>query len=419
MKKAKSVVFAVCIAAALTGSQTFVSPTVVQAAETLLPNMSSTAYNGGNIFTQCGYKGECTWFTYGRTYEKLGIKLPREFYGNAIDWWYANAKDKVFNYGTEPRANSIIVWYGGPKSHGHVGFVEKVVGDTVYFNEGNFSIRGNYDGRLKSMSKEEIKNRGNIFLKGYIYVGEKATGTSPETPSSGTGETSSSSTGYVKLSNPHSGLNVRSSNSSSSYIIGALSNNSKVSIVGKAGDWYKISYGSSYGYVSANYITSQAGTSSNGSGSSTSSGGGSVASTAKYGTVKLNNSGSSLNMRSGASTGSSVIASLSHGTKIEILENCGEWYKAKSGSTTGYVSKAYIAADETNAGSGTSSSTGVKTVTLNDSSSTLNMRVSPWYGKVIASLRNGTQVEVLSTEGRWLKVKAGSQTGYVHSDYVK
>lgn len=38
------------------------TPNIVFAATS--PNISSSAYNSENIFTQSGYKGQCTWFVW-------------------------------------------------------------------------------------------------------------------------------------------------------------------------------------------------------------------------------------------------------------------------------------------------------------------------------------------------------------------
>jgi len=141
-----------------------ISTSKVQAAS-LTPNLNSSAYNSNNIFTSSGYKGQCTWFVYGRALEKLNIKLSSSFYGNAIDWWSNNVKNKVYNYGSEPKTNSIAVWSGGSVGNGHVAFIENVVGNSVYFNEANFSYRGKYQGYLEELSKDSIKNRGNVFIK--------------------------------------------------------------------------------------------------------------------------------------------------------------------------------------------------------------------------------------------------------------
>ena len=213
----------------------------VQASTTgLLPVLTSPAYNSSNIFTVSGFKGQCTWFTYGRVLEKLGVKLPAEFYSNAITWYSRNATDKVYNYGSQPKTDSIAVWSGGSVGNGHVGYVEKVTGDSVYFNEANYSVRLQYQGYLEMLSKEGMANRGNCFIVGYVYVTEKYFATQQ---------------GQVKLTYATSTLNVRSGASATASVIGTLPNKTKVTIVGKSGTWDRINYANSTGYISASYVT--------------------------------------------------------------------------------------------------------------------------------------------------------------------
>lgn len=411
MKKSKSLVFAFLIASALVGNTT-VMPNPVHAAGTPnLPDLTSGAYNGNNIFTESGYKGQCTWFAYGRAEEKLGINLPNEFYGNAIDWWYANLKDHVYNYGTEPKPNSIVVWYGGPRGYGHVAFVEDVIGDTVFFNEGNFQVRGNYEGRLEALSKEQIKNRGNIFLKGYIYIGEGKASSSAD--NSNTSQGSPSKTGKVSLSNAGSSLNVRASGNTSGSVVGTLKNGDSVKIIEQQGSWYKISYGSGYGYVYSQYIKDAANNilpEQNNTPSVVSQ---------KYGIINLKSQSSYLNIRSSASLNSSVIGTLQHGSKVAIVESTGEWLKISSGSITGYVYKDYVKEDNSGNESNPVQNLNYATVSLKDIASFLNLRTSPWYGKIISTLSNGTKLQLLGTDGLWYKVQYNNSIGYVHSDYIK
>ncbi|WP_051314938.1 peptidoglycan-binding protein [Alteribacter aurantiacus] len=58
--------------------------------------------------------------------------------------------------------------------------------------------------------------------------------------------------GYVTA---NSSLNVRSGPSSSHSIIGSLNRGSEVEIAETVGDWYKIVYGTSYGYVHSSFIS--------------------------------------------------------------------------------------------------------------------------------------------------------------------
>ncbi len=420
MNKSKKLVFAFFITASLMNAKCLLHNSVHAAGIT--PNTQDSSYtSNSNIFTKYGYKGQCTWFTYGRVLEKLSINLPSEFYGNAVDWWYANVKDKTYSYGAEPKANSIVVWGGGNKGYGHVAFVEKVEGDTVYFNEGNFNVRGAYDGSLKSLSKEEIKNRGNLFLKGYIYISSTTPPPAPSPNNSNGGQDDNSeeaktSKGLVNTSSYSSTLNVRSSASSSSEVLGSLKKGSSVSIVAVSGDWYKIKYNSSYGYVSSKYISLNAAAPDTVTPVSNPT----TVASAKSGIVNLSNKSSYLNLRSNPS--GSVISSLPSGAKVQILDSSGKWYKVNSNGTIGYVSSDYISvsSESASAASQTQSTSNSKvgTVTLSNKSSTLNLRSAPWTGRIVSALSCGSKVEIISSSGRWYKVKAGSSVGFVHSDYV-
>ena len=172
----------------------------------------------------------------------------------------------------------------------------------------------NYNGKSVYVSKE------------YVQVSGGASNSSE----SSSQETRSGKSGQVV--NVHSSLNVRSGASTSSSVIGSLSNGSKVTIVGESGSWYKINYGNTTGYVSKDYVQTSGESGSGSSSQETTSG--------KSGQVV--NVHSSLNVRSGASTSSSVIGSLSNGSKVTIVGESGSWYKINYGNTTGYVSKEYV-----------------------------------------------------------------------------
>ncbi|WP_297637987.1 SH3 domain-containing protein, partial [uncultured Clostridium sp.] len=105
-------------------------------------------------------------------------------------------------------------------------------------------------------------------------------------------------------------------------------NGAKVEILETKNGWHKIKYGSSYGYVSADYVKTTGSTSPSNPGTSTS----------KTGTVTA----SSLNVRENASTGSRVIGSLAKGSKVTVTETKNGWHKIKFGNKTGYVSADYI-----------------------------------------------------------------------------
>ena len=121
-------------------------------------------------------------------------------------------------------------------------------------------------------------------------------------------------------------LNMRSSTSTSSSIIATIPKGTKIEIIEKTSStWYKVKYNNKTGYVSSQYVTLNNDSSQ-------------PPTNITYGVTTTN-----LNMRSSASTSSSIIATIPKGTKIEILEkNSNGWYKVKYNNKTGYASSDYI-----------------------------------------------------------------------------
>ena len=146
--------------------------------------------------------------------------------------------------------------------------------------------------------------------------------------------TSTSQKGTVV--NVHSVLRVRSEASLNSQVVGYLTNGCSVNILGENGAWYNIDYNGKSVYVSKDYVQ----VSGESNSASNSRSGSQETRSGKSGQVV--NVHSNLNVRSGASTSSNVIGSLSNGSKVTIVGESGSWYKINYGNTTGYVSKDYI-----------------------------------------------------------------------------
>ena len=228
-------------------------------------------------------------------------------------------------------------------------------------------------------------------------------------------------TGTVKVSNS---LNVRSGAGTNYSVLGSLSNGAKVEIVGTSGSWYKIKYGSGYGYVSKDYVTVSSSSNNSSSNSGSSNSGSSnntitTPSTSITGTIKVNDT---LNVRSGAGTSYSVIGSLKNGATVEIVETSGSWYKIKYGSGYGYVSKDYVTVSSSNNNSSSNNTTTTPststtgTIKVND---TLNVRSGAGTSySVIGSLKNGATIEIVETVNSWYKIKFNNGYGYVSKDYV-
>ena len=241
----------------------------------------------------------------------------------------------------------------------------------------------------------------------------------PEKPS--TPETTKK-TGIVNVS---SSLNVRSEASTSSKVIGSLSGNSKVTIVGEEGAFYKIEYKGSHGYVAKEYVKDVTESNNSNQGTQTPEKPSTPETTKKTGIVNVS---SSLNVRSEASTSSKVIGSLSGNSKVTIVGEEGEFYKIEYKGSHGYVAKEYVkdVTEINNSNQGTQTpekpstpETTKKTGIVNVSSS-LNVREgASTSSKVIGSLSGNSKVTIVGEEGAFYKIEYKGSHGYVAKEYIK
>lgn len=137
-------------------------------------------------------------------------------------------------------------------------------------------------------------------------------------------DTTYSATGTVTATS----LNVRSGPGTNYGRVGLLYKNDSVKIVSTSGgSWYKIVFGSGYGYVSSAYIKVNSGTSS------------STPASPEYATGVTT---TALNMRKGASTKYAKILTIPKGKTVKLLASTNGWYKVDYNGTTGFCSGAYI-----------------------------------------------------------------------------
>lgn len=120
-------------------------------------------------------------------------------------------------------------------------------------------------------------------------------------------------------------------------------------------------------------------------------------------------SSGSLNVRSQASSGASVVATLKKGSYITLISKSGSWWKVEyAKGKIGYCHADYITIVE-----------GIP-VTVTTSSGSLNVRSGPGasYSKT-ASLAKGEVVLFLKSSSGWSRVLYhGTKTGYVSAQYL-
>ena len=96
------------------------------------------------------------------------------------------------------------------------------------------------------------------FGSNYGYVGSKYLSASKPSGTTSTPSNPSSVTPTTKTVYTTCSLNVRSGAGTSYSVIGVLASGKSASVVGTSGSWYKIKYGSGYGYIGSAYTTSTA-----------------------------------------------------------------------------------------------------------------------------------------------------------------
>ena len=109
----------------------FVTHTPVYGKNETKADLNSKYYNSLNILTNAGFKGQCTWYSFGRALELSGKKMPT---GNA-QTWLASAIGMGYKTGTQPSVNSVAVLMG--RKFGHVAYVEAYDGKSITISEGN------------------------------------------------------------------------------------------------------------------------------------------------------------------------------------------------------------------------------------------------------------------------------------------
>lgn len=117
-------------------------------------------------------------------------------------------------------------------------------------------------------------------------------------------------------------LRLRSEASTSASIVATASQNDCVVILRQTGDWYLVNFNLQTGYMHKDYLTVR------------------TVENAELGYGRI--IGSGVNLRSGPSTGNSVAAVTSAGSKCYIIGVNNGWYKVIYGDTIGYIRSDFV-----------------------------------------------------------------------------
>ena len=187
-------------------------------------------------------------------------------------------------------------------------------------------------------------------------------------------------------------------------VITTLSQGTTVAVLNNSSSWYKVSVNGKEGYVSGEYLT------------------GTTATNVALGTGTVKCS-SSVNFRSAPNTSSTSYGELKNGTKVNVVGVSSGWYKVTYNGKTGYIHPDYITLASSSAGTAIAPSNTVTSTTGTAGtvkcSSSVNLRSEAnTSSSILAELKNGTAVTVVSTANGWCKVTYSGKTGYIKQDYV-
>lgn len=134
----------------------------------------------------------------------------------------------------------------------------------------------------------------------------------------------------------------------------------------------------------------------------------------------------SLNIRAGARVDRDIVTKVSEGTKVNILDVLGDWYKVKlTDGTVGWANSSYIKVESSASTVPSQPSTGGAAVAYpvqgTVTATTLNIRAGARVDRdIVAKVVSGTKVTVASELNGWYKVKLANGTvGWASKEYIQ
>ncbi len=175
---------------------------------------------------------------------------------------------------------------------------------------------------------------------------KRATARTPKTPVKKTSPRTQVSSFKISKQNDPIGtgtvtvnaLNVRQGPGTNFERIGGLSKGKIIQVYADEGEWIKIAYGSSFGYVAQKYTTYQDAQPQTPV---------TQPETPPQKTGTVTTSSGSLNIRTGAGTGYEQIGSAPKGATVNILGESNGWYQIEYNGITGWVCGDYITVNQT------------------------------------------------------------------------
>lgn len=203
--------------------------------------------------------------------------------------------------------------------------------------------------------------------------------------------------GVIKTPTRDGSVNLRARAGVSQAVIGWARNGDEVEVLYEGNTWHRVRLikNGKTGWIYGRYLRltdSPAPSSSAG-----------VRVTGTVAQVMTKYPSSLVNLRSGAGTQHPVLGVCARGTRMEILDESGNWYEVQVAGSgqQGWISKTYV-------------SRGLPARTTGN----VNLRYGAGTGyKVIKTLKNGQDVTVTWVGEDWSRVETADGTGYISNSY--
>lgn len=227
-------------------------------------------------------------------------------------------------------------------------------------------------------------------------------------------------------------LSLRTAPSTSASRILVIPRNTVVSVSGKEGVWYKVTYGGKTGWSHGDWLRAVT-TTTAAPAPTTTTVKAAPTTTTTTSTTHMTTT-ANLSMRTGPSTSNSRILVIPSGKSVPVSGTSGVWKKVTYGGKTGWAHSSYLKASTTTvaapapapaptpapapapAKTTTTTTTGTKMQTT----ANLSMRTGPStsYSRILV-IPNGGQVTATETSGVWKKINYNGTVGWAHSSYLK
>ncbi|MDQ0254509.1 N-acetylmuramoyl-L-alanine amidase [Evansella vedderi] len=210
-----------------------------------------------------------------------------------------------------------------------------------------------------------------------------------------------------------SSLNIRNQASTNGRVIGSYTRGTNVDLYEKIGQWYRVRVNNGWGFIHGDFV--QVSNTSSGAGSSSNSG---TNATTVIGNGEV--TATRLNVRDQASTNGRVIGSLTQGSRVEVYEKSGQWYRIRINNNWGFVHGDFLRVTNLQSNSGSSSSTSQVIGSGEVTATRLNVRdQASTNGRIIGSLDRGTQIDLHEKVGQWYRIRLNNSWGFIHGDFVQ